>query len=100
MLRRRPTAPLALLLGLAAAAGLLWSFSALGSTAWALAVLGVLFGFGTLVQRAFRVELDLGELLGLGTVAWIFVTGLLLAVDAASRLPLLGLVGVGLVAAA
>ena len=100
MLRRRPTAPLALLLGLAAAAGLLWPFSALGSTAWALAVLGVLFGFGTLVQRAFRIELDLGELLGLGTVAWIFVTGLLLAVDAASRLPLLGLAGVGLVAAA
>jgi hypothetical protein len=100
MLRRRPFAPVALLLGLAAAAGLIWPHTAAGSTAWALAVMGVLFGCGAAVRRLLRIELDLGELLGLGTVAWIFAVGVLLAADMASRIPLLVLAGGGLLSAA
>lgn len=115
MLRRRPFAPVALLLGLAAAAGLIWPDTAAGSTAWSLAVMGVLFGYGAAVRRLLRIDrsfghspgnslgsspgLWLGELLGLGTVAWIFATGVLLAIDSASRVPLLVLAAAGLLSA-
>lgn len=112
MPRQRPTAPLVPLLALAAAAGLAWPQTALGSAAWSLAVLGILFGYGALARRALgrlagsaapasapALAFDLGELLALGTVCWIALGGLLLVVDAASRTPLLVLAAFGLVGA-
>lgn len=105
MLRQRPTALLAPLLGLAAAAGMLAPETAAGSAAWAVAVLGVFFGYGALARRALRraggaPALGLGEQLVVGAVVWIGLGGLLLAVDRASRIPLLVIGAVGLGAAA
>jgi hypothetical protein len=102
---QRPAAPLVPLLGLAAAAGLAWPNTALGSAAWALAVIAILLGHGALARRVLgRItgaapELGVGEHIALGTVSWIGLGGLLLAIDRASRIPLLALAAVGLIGA-
>lgn len=119
-LRQRPQGPLALLAIAGFVLGLLLPDSVPGSVGWALAAMAILVGWGALAARLLAgaastpptiaptsattaptspaASFSLAELLGLGTAAWIFVTGCLLAVDAASRIPLLVLASLGLVA--
>lgn len=65
-----------------------------GAAAWSFAVFGVLYGLGAVVRRVTRADLGPGEVLTLGAVAWIAVTGPLIALGVASRGPLLVLAGV------
>lgn len=94
--RRAPGALAALALSSGAVIGLAMPHAFVGIAGWSLAVLGVLYGLGGIVRRALRIELYLGEQLLVGSVVWIFATGVLLAVGAASRGPLFGIAAVGL----
>ncbi|MBA3540046.1 MAG: hypothetical protein H0T79_10490, partial [Deltaproteobacteria bacterium] len=80
------------------ALGLISPRSLAGASGWSAVVLATLFGYGALGRRVLHVELGPGEQLAVGTIAWIAVTGVLLAVGVASRIPLLVLAagGVGL----
>lgn len=88
----------AALLGLAAL-GLLRPHAMSGGAAWGVVVLAVLFGFGGLVRRLARVEIGLGEQLAAGTVAWIGLSGVLVALGVASTIPLAVLAALGFAAA-
>jgi hypothetical protein len=107
-LRQRPHGPLALLAIAGFGLGLALPDSVPGSVGWALATLAILLGWGALARRLLAPaaattpasSFSFAELLGLGAAAWIFVTGCLLAVDAAARLPLLVLAVIGLGAGA
>jgi hypothetical protein len=79
--------------------GLLDPHGLAGSGGWSLAAAGVLWGLGAVMRRTLRISLRLGEQLVLGTVAWIFMSGLLLAAGLASRWALLGIASAGLAAA-
>ncbi|MDX2092134.1 MAG: hypothetical protein SFX73_29990 [Kofleriaceae bacterium] len=67
-----------------------------GVAGWTIVVFGVLFGGGGLIRRALRIELGIGEQLLLGAVAWVTISGLLLALGGASRTPLLVLAACGI----
>ncbi len=69
--------------------GLAWPTSLFGAASWSLAVLGVLFGLGAGLRRALKIDLGLGEQLVLGAVAWITLTGPLIAIGICSRTPML-----------
>src|SRR5438128_8309518 len=66
-----------------------------GAAAWSITVGGILWGYGGIARRVLRIELGIGEQMVLGTAAWIFASGVLLALGHASRAPLLVLAGVG-----
>lgn len=93
---RAPGAVAALALLVGAVVGLVMPRTFAGAAGWSLAVLGVLYGLGGIVRRAFRVELLVGEQLLVGAVGWIFASGLLLAASLASRGPLFGIAAIGL----
>jgi len=97
--RRLATGGLAMALLLGAVLGLADPHSLAGASGWAFAVFGVLWGLGGGIARPLRITLRLGEQLALGTIAWIAASGLLLAVGAASRGPLLVIAGAGLLLA-
>jgi hypothetical protein len=67
-----------------------------GSAGWSVAVFAVLWGLGAAARRVIRISLGIGEQMVIGTVVWIFASGLLLAAGLASRGPLLAIAGVGL----
>ena len=67
----------------------------IGVAGWSAVVLAVLFGHGGAVRRALRIQLSVGEQLVAGTLVWVGVGGVLLAVGVASRTTLLALAGIG-----
>lgn len=98
MLGRRQAFALAsatVVLGLGWALGFAVPSDLLGAAAWSVAVLGVLFGLGSGAGRLARIELNLGEALALGAVAWIALTGPLLALGVCSRWPMIALAAAG-----
>jgi hypothetical protein len=66
-----------------------------GGGAWGLVVLAVLYGYGAGIRRFMRIDVLVGEQLALGTIAWLFLAGVLLSAGIASRVPLLVLAGIG-----
>lgn len=86
----------ALLLVAGFVVGLVTPHSLVGASGWSLVVGGTLWGYGGAVRRALRVGLGVGEQLLAGTMVWIAITGVLLALGICSSLPLLGLTALGL----
>jgi hypothetical protein len=84
-----------LLITASAAVGLSAPTQLIGAAIWSVVVTAVLYGLGGLARRGFGIELRLGEQLVLGTCAWLAMSGSLLALGTASRLPLLVLAAVG-----
>lgn len=70
-----------------------------GATGWAVVCAAVLFGLGGAVRRVLVAELAIGEQLAAGTCAWLAISGALLALNIASRIPLLVIAAVGVVGA-
>lgn len=66
-----------------------------GTVGWAAVTYSVMFGLGMMVRRRAGVHLYLGETILVGAGVWIFGVGVLLALGAASRVPLLALAGAG-----
>jgi hypothetical protein len=93
--RRLATCGVAIALLAGAVLGLADPHGLAGSGGWSLAIGGVLWGLGAAVRRALRISLRLGEQLLLGTVVWIFASGVLLALGIASRGPLFAVAGAG-----
>ena len=98
-LRGRDAAVATAVLGVGWVIGLTVPTTPLGAVAWSLAVLGVLYGLGAAVRRALRIELSPGELLVTGGVAWITLTGPLIALGVCSRVPMLVLAALATAAA-
>jgi len=86
----------ALGLVLGAGIGFLSPTAISGAVGWSFALFGVFWGLGSAVRRWLRIDLGLGEQLVLGSVAWVFLSGVLLAVGQASTIPLFGIAGIGL----
>jgi hypothetical protein len=97
--RRLAAGGLAMALLAGAVLGLVDPHGLAGSAGWSLAAGGVLWGLGAVMRRTLRISLLLGEQLLLGTLAWIFASGLLLAAGLASRWALLAVASAGLAAA-
>lgn len=99
LVRRLAAGGLAMALLAGAVLGFIDPHGLAGSAGWSLAACGVLWGLGAVTRRTLRISVLLGEQLLLGTVAWIFASGLLLAAGLASRWALLAIAGAGLLAA-
>lgn len=82
-----------------AALGLGTPHTLAGAGGWAFVVLVVLYGYGALGRIALGADLLLGEQLAVGAIGWIAITGVLLAIGVASRLPILVLAGAGVILA-
>lgn len=78
-----------------AVVGLAYPRHMIGAASWSITVAVVLYGLGSAVGRATRIELQSSERIVLGTGLWIAVTGWLLAIGQASRIALLVVAALG-----